>query len=255
MKRDARTLQPEALQELRFQVVRMRRDGLTNRKTAQMVGLNEATTSQIWSTYQREGYAGIRLKKRGRKEGEKKKLNPQEEKRIIQRLIDTTPEQLKFPFALWTREAVRQLIAKEIGMELPLSTIGYYLKRWEFTSQVPIKRAYERSDAKVQAWMEEEYPAIQKRAKEEHAEIQWGDETACISLPSRITGYAPVGKTPILQHTAKRFKINMISTITNRGKVRFMLYDHNLDAELFITFLERLILSNENKIFLILDNL
>jgi len=64
------------------------------------------------------------------------------------------------------------------------------------------------------------------------------------------------GKTPVMEHTAKRFKINMISSITNRGKLRFMIYEQNMDADLFVTFLERLIESSDKKkIFLILDNL
>ena len=138
---------------------------------------------------------------------------------------------------------------------MPISTVGKYLQRWEFTSQVPIKRAYERNDAKVKKWLEEEYPAIERQSKEENAEIQWADETSCVSLPSIIKGYAPKGKTPVMEHTAKRFKINMISSITNRGKLRFMVYEENMHAELFITFLERLTASSEKKIFLILDNL
>jgi len=58
-----------------------------------------------------------------------------------------------------------------------------------------------------------------------------------------------------MEHTAKRFKINMISSITNRGKLRFVVYEQNMDADLFVSFLERLIESSDKKIFLILDNL
>ena len=254
-KRDTRRLIPEAQQELRYRIVKMRQEGMSNKKVAKALEMNPCTTSGIWATYRREGEAGIRLKQRGRKEGEQTLLDPKQEKQIIQRLMDTTPSQLKFPFALWTREAVQVLIEQELGIALAVSTVGYYLQRWEFTSQVPIKRAYERKDAAVTAWLEEEYPAIAKRAKEEEAEIQWGDETASVSLPSGITGYAPIGNTPILEHPAKRFKVNMISTVTNQGKLRFMLYDTNMDADLFITFLERLIKGAPKKIFLILDNL
>ena len=197
----------------------------------------------------------ITIQKRGRRVGEKKHLSQEQEAKLIKRLIDTTPKQLKFKFVLWTREAVQQLIKHDYDIKMPISTVGKYLQRWEFTSQVPIKRAYERNDAKVIAWLEEDYPKIQKQAQEEDAEIQWADETACVSLPSIIKGYAPKGKTPVMEHTAKRFKINMISSITNRGKLRFMVYEQNMDADLFVTFLERLIKSSEKKIFLILDNL
>jgi hypothetical protein len=43
------------------------------------------------------------------------------------------------------------------------------------------------------------------------------DETACVSLPSNLKGYAPIGSKIklILIHTAKKIKVNMISAITN----------------------------------------
>lgn len=254
-KRDARTLKIAAQQELRNQVVRMRKKGIKNPDIAVLVGLSSTTTSGIWSKYKKGGMKAITIQKRGRRIGEKKNLTKEQEAKLIQRLIDTTPKQLKFEFVLWTREAVKQLIKHDFDIDMPISTVGKYLQRWEFTSQVPIKRAYERNNSKVVAWLEEDYPKIQKQAQEEDAEIQWADETACVSLPSIIKGYAPKGKTPVLEHTAKRFKINMISSITNRGKLRFMVYEQNMDADLFVTFLERLIESSDKKIFLILDNL
>ncbi len=91
-------------------------------------------------------------------------------------MIDKTPKQLKFKFALWTREAVKQLIKQELKKELPISTVGHYLKQWQFTSKKPIKRAYERKDEKTQKWLKEEYPKIKRQAKEENADIWWADE-------------------------------------------------------------------------------
>ncbi len=254
-KRDARTLKIEAQQELRYQVVRMRKKGIKNPEIALTTQLSIESVSRIWTMYKKGGMKALKIQKRGRKEGMKKNLSKEQEAMLIKRLIDSTPKQLKFKFVLWTREAVQQLIKHDFDIDMPISTVGLYLQRWEFTSQVPIKRAYERNDAKVTAWLNETYPEIQKQAQEEDAEIQWGDETACVSLPSVIKGYAPKGKTPVMEHTAKRFKINMISTITNRGKLRFMVYEQNMDATLFITFLERLIEGSNKKIYLILDNL
>ncbi len=254
-KRDARKLKIAVQQELRDRAIKMRKTGMSYQEIGDILEVHHTTVSTWYAKYKREGKKGITIQKRGRKHGDKKKLTLQEEAQIIKRLVDSTPEQLKFKFVLWTREAVRQLIKHDLDVDMPISTVGKYLQRWQFTSQVPIKRAYERNDAKVQKWLEEEYPAIQKQCKEEDAEIQWADETACVSLPSVIKGYAPKGKTPVMEHTSKRFKINMISSITNRGKLRFMLYDQNMDADLFVTFLERLIKSNNRKVFLILDNL
>ncbi len=255
MKRDARRLTISAQQELRERGIKMRNKGMSYQDIGDILEVHHTTVSTWYAKYKRDGKNGIKILPRGRKEGDKKTLSPSQEAQIIQRLIDTTPKQLKFKYVLWTREAVKKLIKHEFGEDMPISTVGKYLQRWEFTSQVPIKRAYERNDKAVQAWLEGTYPEIEKQSKEENAEIQWADETACVSLPSIVKGYAPKGKTPVMEHTAKRFKINMISSITNRGKLRFMVYEQNMDADLFVTFLERLIESSDKKIFLILDNL
>jgi len=256
-KRDARTLKIAAQQELRNQVVRMRKKGMKNPEVAVLVGLSSTTTSGIWSKYKKGGMKAITIQKRGRREGEKKHLSQEQEAKLIRRLIDTTPKQLKFKLALWTREAVRQLIKQETGETLPLSTVGYYLQRWQFTAKKPIKRAYERKDEKTQQWLKEEYPKIKKQAKRDNADIWWADETACVSLPSYIRGYAPKGShyKPILTHPAKKFKITMISAITNTGKTMFALYEENINVDRFIDFLQRVIDSSQKKIYMIVDNL
>ncbi len=128
-------------------------------------------------------------------------MTPQQEKQIISLLIEKNPKGLKFKFALWTRESVKALIDRELNMNMPISTVGHYLKEWQFTAKKPIKRAYERNDTKVKAWMKEEYPAIKKQAKADNADIWWADETSCVSLPNNLKGYAPKGERVILEHT------------------------------------------------------
>jgi transposase len=147
------------------------------------------------------------------------------------------------------RQAVR------IGIEMPIRTVGEYLKRWGFTPQKPIKRAYEQSEPAVKKWLDMEYPAIVARAKKEKAEINWGDETGVQTGANRVLGYAPRGETPVVRLVAKRSHISMISAITNEGKVRFMMYREAMNAALLITFMGRLLKDAGRKVFLILDNL
>ena len=129
-KRDARTLKVEAQQELRYQIIRLRKKGIPNHEVAKMVEMSKESTSRIWAMYKRGGMKAIVLKQRGRKDGDKKTLTPTQEAQIIKRLIDTTPKQLKFKYVLWTREAVQKLIKHEFGEEMPISTVGKYLQRW-----------------------------------------------------------------------------------------------------------------------------
>lgn len=170
-------------------------------------------------------------------------------------ITDKTPDQLKFPFALWTRKAVQELIKQLFSIEMPIRTVGEYLNRWGFTPQKPLRRAYEQNPKAVKQWLDETYPEIAKKAKKENAEINWGDETGLCNDSQHGRSYAPKGKTPAICLNAKRERINLISSITNQGKVRFMIYDSTMNAQMFIKFCRRLIKDAGRKIFLILDNL
>jgi transposase len=145
-------------------------------------------------------------------------------------------------------------IKQEFGIELPLRTITDYLKRWGFTPQKPAKRAYEQNQKAVQQWLDDTYPGISARAKHEKAEIHWGDETGIQADAYNAKGFSPKGKTPIVRLNAKKSSINMISSITNQGQVRFMLYQETMTSQVFIKFLSRLAKDAKRKVFLILDN-
>ena len=159
-------------------------------------------------------------------------------------------------FALWSRAAVMPLVEQEFGVKLAVRTVGDYLKRWGFTPRKPIKKAYEQRPEAVQAWLDEQYPEIEKRAKAERGEIHWGDETALVNTDVRGRSYAPAGKTPVTYtFGGTRQKLSMIATVTNQGKTRWMIIDEAFNSDKLIEFLEALIKDAGKKVFLILDNL
>jgi transposase len=162
---------------------------------------------------------------------------------------------MKLPFSLWTRIAVQQLVKQLYSIQMPIRTVGEYLKRWGFTPQKPLTRAYEKNPKAVKQWLDETYPGIAERAKTEAAEIHWGDETGLLNNAYYHRSYAPAGQTPAVRLPSKRERVSMISTVTNQGKVRFMLYENAMNAKTLIKFMTRLIKDAERKVFLILDNL
>ncbi len=170
-------------------------------------------------------------------------------------ICDKMPDQMKLPFALWTRRAIQALIKEQFDIDLPTRTINHYLKRWGFTPQRPIKRAYEQNPKKVQEWLEVSWPTIKERAQNEDAEIHWGDETGVSNDCNYGRSYAPKGKTPVVRRNAKRFTTSMISSITSQGKARFMCYQGAMNSQIFLRFLKRLVKDSPKKIFLIVDNL
>lgn len=240
---------------IRKRAVRMVKKGETKQRTSELLGVSRFSVNKWCAVYAREGMKGLRLKSKGRAKGSGKLLSDDQEVQVQRMITDKMPDQLKLPYSLWTRSSIKELIKREFGVELAIRTVGDYLASWGFTPQKPKKRAYEQSDKKVQEWIEKEYPSIKSRAKKEGAEIHWGDETGVRNDCQHGRSYAPKGKTPVKRKTGKRLSVNMISTVTNQGKVRFMTYEGSMDAKRFIDFLKRLIKGSTTKVYLILDNL
>src|SRR5919112_199763 len=165
------------------------------------------------------------------------------------------PDALGLPFALWSRAAVRALIARRCGVELAVRTVGKYLARWGFTAQKPIRRAYEQDPAAVRRWLRQDYLEIVKRAKRAHGIVVWGDETGVRADDVRGRSYAPRGRTPVVRVCQTRIKLSLITAVTNKGELRWMIVDGAVNGPTFIPFLERLIRDARGKVFLIVDRL
>jgi transposase len=247
-----------ALGERREQAVRLYQSKKCKNYTeiGEIVGAHPITIGKWIRCWKKDGIRQLKnVNRGGRPVGCCRRLPPHEESKVRKDLVDHCPDQLKLPFALWTRQAVRLHIKCLFGIELPIRTVGEYLRRWGFTPQKPVKRAYLRSDAAVQDWLENKFPAIKKQAKLEDADVFWGDETGVRNDESKGRSYAPKGQTPVQKVNPVPEKINMISAISNQGKVHFMFYKETMTAQKLIEFMERVIRQNERKIFLILDNL
>lgn len=250
---DARLLNPTTQNYLRQQAIRLREQGKRRGEIATYLGVHRTTISEWWRQYQQIGEAALHQQKRGNKLGEGRTLNQSEEARIQQLLRAHFPDELNIDSALWTRAAVQSLSVGECGVEMPIRTVGEYLKRWGYTPQKPLKRAYEQNPQRVKAWLDIEYPAIEQQAQQENAEIAWGDESGLRSDAQVGRGYAPIGPTPEIQPNTQRVSVNYLASVSNQGKVRFMLYTQKLTAQVFITFLERLIAKRTRKLMWIVD--
>ena len=171
-------------------------------------------------------------------------------------ILSGCPDQLSLPFALWTREAVQQLLARKFDIEVSVWTVGRYLRAWGLTPQKPVRRAYEQNPVAVRKWREEEYPAIRELARAARAHIHWLDEMGLRSDHQAGRSYGRRGETPVVFGTGQRFRCNMISSITNRGRLAFMLFRQRFTARVFLNFLGRLLRltrKTRRKVFLIAD--
>lgn len=142
---------------------------------------------------------------------------------------------------------------RRFGLRLSVWTVGRYLRRWGFTPQKPLRRAYERDPVAVRRWLKKQYPAIRALARRERATIFWGDETGMRSDHQAGRSWGRRGQSPVIPGTGKRFRCNLISAITNRGKLAFMVFDGRFTAGVLVGFLRRLVRHAGRKAFLILD--
>jgi transposase len=247
-----RRMTMQAQEELRFRVVRAIVDQKLSRAEAcRTFGVGKTSVWRWMKAYRSGGERRLKSRKRGRKK--RSSLKGYQAATIVRMITDRCPDQLKLPFALWTRDAVRQLIEERWGKRLSVWTVGRYLRKWGFTPQKPLRRAYEQNPTAVKRWLEEEYPAVARRAKRDNAEIHWGDEMGLRSDHQAGTSYGPKGNTPIIPGTGQRFRCNMISTITNRGQLAFMVFKERFTADVMIEFLRRLLRHANRKVCLIHD--
>jgi len=118
-----------------------------------------------------------------------------------------------------------------------------------------MEKTYEQSPAAVRGWLDKEYPVIAAGAKVEGAEIHLGDETGRRSDDVRGRSHAPQGQTPVIRVNNKRHGLSVISTVANKGQMRWMAFDGALNSGILIDFLRRLINDAGRKIYVIFGNL
>jgi transposase len=250
--RDARSLSQEQQELLRRKAVEMVVSGKKQVEVAELLGIARNSVGRWVKCFKNQGKKALAKRKRGK--APTPKLTKVQESCICRLIQANHPEQLKLPFALWTREAVGELILNKYGIRIAVRTMGSYLRKWGFTPQKPAKQAIEQNSERVNQWLKEEYPAIEARAKQENALIYWADEMGLRSDHQAGRSYSPRGKTPMVKVSGNRFRCNMISALSNKGQLIFSIFEGSFVVSVFLAFLQRLIKQAKGrKLFLILD--
>jgi transposase len=235
--------------EERIDAIRLLYKGYTRAAVANIFEVTESSVYGWQKLYREGGLAALSTKIAS---GRKKLLS---DKQLLQLAgwIRLDPRQLEFDFGLWTRKMVRDLIRRKFGVDYSLQNVGRILKMLGFSPQRPVYQALERDQGKRRIWMEETFPAIRKRAEEEGARIFFSDEAGCRTDHHAGTTWAPVGQTPVVTGTGKRQSVGMVSAISMRGAMHWMVFEGMMNSELFTEYLGRLIHDIKGKIFLIVD--
>jgi transposase len=238
---DTRSLSGAAQAALRNRAVQAVLDGMTQAEAARVFGVHRNAVNRWIRRYREGGWAGLAEQRRGRRPGEQPALSERQQQELIALVRESTPDQLGLAGFLWTRDAVAELLAQRYGVWLARTTVGGYLRGWGFSPQRPQRRALEQNPVAVARWLATEFPAICAQARREGGMVLWLDEMGVRSDAAAGRSWAPVGRTPVIKRTGKRFRVNMISAISNQGLLRFRLFTGSFTGAVFIDFLRRLL--------------
>src|SRR5258706_7754920 len=248
---DARRLDHATLEAMREGALRSAQDGETREVVADVLGINRSTIYGWLAQYRHGEWESLKYKPLF---GRPPKLDGRKLKWIYDTVTQKNPLQLKFAFALWTREMVATLIKDKFNILLSLVSVGRLLAQLGITCQKPLHRALERDEALVQQWLKQEFPRIKALAQREKAEIYFGDAAHMRSDHHAGRTWGRKGETPVVSSTGARYRMSLISAVTSRGHMRFMIKEKGgVNADVFIEFLRRLMVGTKNKIFLIVD--
>jgi transposase len=247
---DARRLTFSELTELRKRGVSAVQDGQPPALAARVLGVQRSTLFGWLALYRRGGWGALDARKRG---GRPPKLAA----KMLQWVYDTVtmkdPRQMKFPFALWTALMIAELIWRQYGIRLSKASVCRLLNQLGLSHQKPLWRAFQQDPERVENWVKEEFPKIRAQARKEKADIFFGDEAGVRSDCHSGKTWAIRGKTPIVTTTGARFGYNVVSAISPRGVLMFMIISGKVNGDVFIAFLKRLIHNWPRSIFLIVD--
>ncbi len=249
-RRDARELDHKTLEEIRIRAVEQVQAGESPETVIKALGFSRSCIYTWLALYRAGGWGALMAKAL---KGRPMKISGAQMKWLYETVVEKTPLQFGFEFALWTREMIRVRLREEFSLKLSVTSVGRLLRQLGLSCQRPLFRATEQDPERVRRWRETEFPAIQELAKKTGARVFFGDEAGVRSDYHAGTTWGVKGKTPVVPRTGGRSSVNMLSAVSARGELRFMLVKGRVNGEVFTEFLRRLMHNAAQPVFLVLD--
>jgi DNA adenine methylase len=209
--------------QTRKDIISLVSQGMARKEIAEILNVSEIHISKTKSAYSKQGFEGIKSKRKGRKDGEQTKLSDRRENIIKQLLIEETPKQYGLSGNLWTRQNIIQLVWKRFKVRLIPSTAGYLLERWGLGLDVHL------NELRLKYC---DYETVKGQSIKAKGCIYW-------SGIRRIENFIDTEE-----------RATAIYAISNQGRLHFAMYNGKLDSDRVTDFLNRLKENENRKVFL-----
>jgi len=254
MKKDGRAHDRKTKETIRLMAVERIREGEDVATVMASYGLCR-TTGYKWLAKANGRGRGIRFLEARKGTGRKPKLTRTQKSQVFRWVNGKNPMQYGFDFALWTREAVRELILQKFQISLSVTSVGSLLADLNLTPQKPLQRAYQRDPEAIERWQRDTFPALAKQSRADGAEIYFWDESGFRADAVHGKTWAERGKTPVVNRPGQRQSISAASAVNAKGAFWFATYEGGLTGELFVELLKHLMFRRKKPLHLVVDGL
>lgn len=221
----------------RFNALRLRERGWTQRDIAEVLDVSEESVSRWMSRVRRGGYGALLAVPRAGRPAELSAA----QREMIPELLWHGPEAYGFKGKLWTCKRIAQVIQWELGIVYDPGHVSRLLKQLNWTPQTPIQRAIQRDEAAIQQWRQEVWPRLVDEAKTQRRTLFLVDESGFYLLPSVVRTYAPKTITPVLHARLSRDHLSVMAGMTPEGRVYTLTRQRSLDGTHSVEFLAHLL--------------
>src|SRR5580700_10770663 len=254
MKRDGRGFDHATLEAIRQMAVERVRDGEKAAAVIASYGFSR-TTIYKWLKAAAAPGVGVKALLSRPATGRPRTLTPRQEKQVFRWVNGCDPRQYGLDFGLWTRSMVASLIEQKFGIRLGVTAVGALLAKLGLTPQKPLQRAYQRDPEAIERWQRETFPGIARQAKASGGEVYFWDESGFRADAVHGTTWGRKGQTPVVERPGQRQSISAASAVNARGGFWYCTYQGGLNAEAFVSLLQRMMRRRSKPVHLVLDGL
>ena len=209
-----------------------------------------STLYQWVRQYLAKGLTGLLSKKRP---GRPPKLTKNQRKKLAC-WIEQGPEACGFESACWVTPMIQELILEKFGVFYSVNYLSQLLRTLGFSYQKAKFVAANQDKEQREAWLQDTWPKILKKAKKMNAYILFGDESSFPQWGTLSYTWARIGKQPVVKTSGNRKSYKVLGAIDYfTGKFFAKGHLGKLNADSYIQYLKEILSQTRKHIFLIQD--